>query len=1220
MSLHKRLIRQLDTRRKPLLLTIGLGFAGGLLTVLQALFLSRVVDRVYLAGESLPQITTILFILLGVISIRALLAWWGELGADQLAALIKSELRLRLYQKIQALGPAYLHGERTGELINTAAEGVEALDEYFRHYLPQLALAVLIPLTVLVSVIPVDLLSGVILALTAPLIPLFMVLIGNLAEGVTHKQWNTLSRLSAHFFDVVQGLTTLKIFGRSHAQARVIAQISERYRRSTLEVLRVAFLSALVLELIATLSTAILAVEIGVRLLGGQLTFDRAFFLLLLAPEFYAPLRLLGARFHAGTAGVEAARRIFEVLDAAPQATGLADKTTPEQTVPEYCRSSPPGEIRFEGVHYAYPDGSIALEEINLTIAPKEIVALVGPSGAGKTTLANLLLRFERPTCGRILVDQQDLSTLSPDMWRTLLAWVPQYSYLFNDTISANIRLARPEAAEDDVIEAAKAAQAHEFIRDLPEGYESVIGERGARLSGGQGQRLALARAFLKDAPLLILDEPTANLDPSLEEALNKATRQLLLGRTGLIIAHRLGTAAIADRIVVLQSGQIVEQGTHRELLEKGGLYAQLVNTYTEEPNDRAASSQAESRTGQGIAAPHLDGLDSAAFDRASKVLQAANDIEQPGTRRTLARLLRLLKPYKGLAALSALLGFATIASGVGLMAASALIISLAAIAPSISVLQVPIVGVRFFGLSRGVFRYFERYVSHDVTLRLLGRLRVVFYRALEPLAPADLQAYHSGDLLNRAVGDLATLENFFIRAMGPPLVAVLTAVAVCMYVAGFSPSLALTLLFFLLLAGTALPVSIRLLGHERGRELIKARAEMNTLLVDGIQGLPDLQASGAGDRHRQKIDSGIQTLSRAETGLARIEGLGLALMNLLANLAAWTLLLMATPLVGEGRLPGIYLAVLVLVALSSFEATAPLISAAGYLESSLAAARRLFEIMDLKPLVQDPAEPALPPSSADLQIRGLHFHYPTPLHRNGATQPVNAPVLKELDLSLSPGGRVALVGPSGAGKTSLVNLLQRFWEFDCGEILFDGREIQSYAADTVRSQIAIISQHTHLFNASLKENLLVANPDAAQTEIEAAAQAAGIHAWIETLPLSYNTWIGENGLRLSGGQRQRLAIARALLKDAPLIILDEPTKGLDALSESQVLKALKTTLDGRSQLWITHRLVGLAHMDEILVLDQGRLIERGAQAELLERRGMFRRMWELQNQLFTEV
>ncbi len=250
-------------------------------------------------------------------------------------------------------------------------------------------------------------------------------------------------------------------------------------------------------------------------------------------------------------------------------------------------------------------------------------------------------------------------------------------------------------------------------------------------------------------------------------------------------------------------------------------------------------------------------------------------------------------------------------------MAASALIISLAAIAPSIAVLQVPIVGVRFFGLSRGVFRYFERYVSHDVTLRLLGRLRVVFYRALEPLAPAGLQMYHSGDLLSRAVSDLATLENFFIRAMGPPLVAVLTAAAVCLYVAGFSPSLALTLLFFLLLAGTALPVFIRVLGRERGRELIDARAEMNTLLVDGIQGLADLQAAGAGDRHRQKIDLGIQTLGRAQTSLARIEGLGLALVNLLANLAAWTLLLMAIPLVGEGRLPGIYLAVLVLVALS---------------------------------------------------------------------------------------------------------------------------------------------------------------------------------------------------------------------------------------------------------------------------------------------------------------
>lgn len=1219
MSLHKRLLRLLDARRVPLSLTIGLGFAGGLLTVLQALFLSKVIARVFLAGEVLPQVLPFLIFLLGIFILRAALAWFAEISANRLASFVKRELRLRLVEKIQALGPAYTRGERTGELLNAATEGVEALDAYIRQYLPQLAIAVLIPITVLAFVIPLDLLSAVVLVLTAPLIPLFMILIGNMAEGITRKHWTQLSRLSAHFLDVVQGLTTLKLFGRSRAQARVIAAIGDRYRRSTLEVLRVAFLSALVLELVATLSTAVLAVEIGLRLLGGNLNFERAFFVLLLAPEFYAPLRMLGARFHAGTAGLEAAKRIFEILDIAPEVNAPMHERQPDQAPINLETLLPPGEIRFDGVGYAYPDGSVALEDISFTFRAGETVALVGPSGAGKTTLASLLLRFNEPNQGRILVEGENLNAIPPGAWRSALAWVPQNPYLFDDTVLANIRLARPEASKEAVINAAKVAQAHEFIQDLPEGYNTVIGERGMRLSGGQAQRLALARAFLKDAPVLILDEPTANLDLDLEDTLNRATRQLLHGRTGLIIAHRLGTAALADRIVVLDAGRIVEPGTHSDLLKKGSFYARLINAYSGEPAGGANIEHGHPRKQTAdCSQPQQENLP--VIEGPSTLLHHDNNQKLPGTLHTLGRMLGMIGPHTWLAALSVLLGFAAIISGVGLMATSALIISLAAVAPSIALLQVPIVGVRFFGLSRGVFRYLERYVSHDLTLRLLSRLRVMFYRALEPLSPAGLEAYHSGDLLSRALGDLAALENFYLRGVAPPLAAVLTTAAVCLFLGGFAPILALAQFLFMLLTGVGLPVLIRLMSRSSGRELIDSRSRLNTLLVDGIQGLPDLQAAGVEGRHQQKIHRGIQRLNRAQTALVKFEGLGLALASLLANLAAWTMLLLAIPMVERGLLPGVYLAVITLAALSSFEAITPLISAAGYLESCLAAARRIFEILDLKPVVQEPAQPPPHAKSADLQVRELYFRYPPSQLRNGAASHINPPALAGITLSLSVGRQIALVGPSGAGKSTLVNLLQRFWEYDGGQILFDGREIRSYESGFVRSQIAVIAQHTYLFNASLRENLLIARPGASQSEIEGAAQAAGIHTWIETLPEKYDTWIGENGLRLSGGQRQRLAIARALLKDAPVIVLDEPTNGLDALTERQILKSLGTVLNGRTQLWITHRLAGLERMDEILVLDRGRLIERGAHADLLERRGLYRRLWDLQNQLIAEA
>lgn len=581
MKVNKRLLRYTGAVRLPLALVIGLGLLGGGLLVGQAYLLSRIISRVFLDGQGLPQVQTLLLTLVLLALLRAGLTWASEVAAQRVAGRVKLDLRDQLTRHLLALGPAYSRGERSGELATTAVEGIEALEAYFGQYLPQLALAALVPLTILLFVFPLDSLSGLVLLLTAPLIRVFMVLIGQQAQAMTQRQWTTLSRMSAHFLDVLQGLPTLKMLNRSRDQLDIIGRISERFSQTTLGVLRVAFLSALVLELVATLSTAVVAVEIGLRLLYGRLIFEQAFFVLILAPEFYAPLRSLSARFHTAMSGATAARRLFEILDTpAPLHPCEASRRgCPPAPLPP-CTSPP--AICFNQVHYAYDGGQRpALNGVSFHLAPGQKVALVGPSGAGKSTVAQLLLRFMEPDQGSITVNGQPLADLDPALWRSRVAWVSQNPYLFHTSVADNIRLARPEATLEQVRWAAHQACAAEFIESLPQGYETLIGERGARLSGGQAQRLALARAFLQDAPCLILDEATAHLDAASEACVQAALARLLGGRTALIIAHRLNTIYQADHILVMSDGQIVESGSDTALRQRNGAYQKLVEAFT---------------------------------------------------------------------------------------------------------------------------------------------------------------------------------------------------------------------------------------------------------------------------------------------------------------------------------------------------------------------------------------------------------------------------------------------------------------------------------------------------------------------------------------------------------------------------------------------------------------------------------------------------------------
>ncbi len=564
-----RLLRYARAARGYLVVTVALGLAGTALILAQAGLLAHALATAA-RGEVAGALASTLIALLIVVLLRAAVGYGGEVTALRAAATVKSQLRSALTARALRLGPGWLGRQRAGEIATLSTRGLDGLDPYFARYLPQLVLGVLVPVAVLARVAAADWISAVVIAVTLPLIPVFAVLVGWHTKAQTRRQWRLLAILGGHFLDVVEGLPTLKVFGRARAQEEVIAKVTDDYRRTTMATLRVAFLSALVLELAAAVATALVAVEVGLRLLYGPLGYETALLVLLLTPEAFLPLRAVGAQFHASMEGAAAAGRAFEILDTAvpdgPQGRAAAPTATaptlaaPTATAPTLTADLRVAEIRLDGITVIYPGRPRpALDGVSLTIAPGERIVLTGPSGAGKSTLLALLLRFVTPAAGTIEAGGVDLAATDLEQWRRQIAWVPQQPYLFSGSAADNIALGQPGASRGAIGRAARLAGAAEFIDSLPSGYDTPLGERGLRLSAGQRQRIALARAFLRDAPLLLLDEPTAHLDPAGARLVASALDTELADRTVILISHGQGwSVGAGGRALSLDHGMLV--------------------------------------------------------------------------------------------------------------------------------------------------------------------------------------------------------------------------------------------------------------------------------------------------------------------------------------------------------------------------------------------------------------------------------------------------------------------------------------------------------------------------------------------------------------------------------------------------------------------------------------------------------------------------------------
>ena len=577
---------------------------------------------------------------------------------------------------------------------------------------------------------------------------------------------------------------------------------------------------------------------------------------------------------------------------------------------------------------------------------------------------------------------------------------------------------------------------------------------------------------------------------------------------------------------------------------------------------------------------------------------------------RTFLRLLGFLKPHLPRVALAVLLGVATVVSNVGLLATAAYVISAAALISLLGSLVIPIYLVRLFGVSRAGARYAERIVSHNLTFKLLADFRTWFYTRLEPLAPARLLRFRTGDLLSRIVQDVEELQNVYLRIVAPVAVASITSLMAFVLLYSFGPPLAYATLGFLFAAGVGVPLLVRALVHGLGRKQLELRGEVNAKVVDGIQGARDLLAFGREEDHERDVAALNRRLGVLQERMAFITGLKDALGDLIMNLAMLSVLVLAIPLVSGGEVRGVYLAFLALVVIGSFEAVQPLGTAFQFLGRSVGAGERLFEILDSEPEIVDPAEPLPLPGDHRLEFERVGFRYETG----------GRPILEEISFTLEQGKRVAVVGPTGAGKSTLAGLILRFWEPTSGGIFLGGHELRVYSQDDVRGLIGVVSQDTHVFNETLRANLLLARPEATDEDLRRVLALAQLSELVECLPDGLESQLGEQGLKLSGGERQRLSIARTLLKDAPLLVLDEPTANLDPVTECELLDAVYGSVQDRATLVITHRLVRMEEMDEILVLEGGTIVERGTHRELEVRKGVYRRMLDVQRELLVAV
>ena len=1116
--------------------------------------------------------------------LRAVIDHHRTMISHRTAARVQEDLRGRLYDKIAALGPAWFAGERTGGVMLSIVDGVEQLQTFFGQYVPQVTVAVLTPLAIFVFIafwdVPVAtvMLVFALVTLVAPTVFL------RIERRSSHGRQGAIKSFGSEFLDGVQGLPTLKSFGQSAAYGRRLADRARELCDSSLRVISIGVMTRGITDCgVAIGAAAALSLAVW-RVSHGLMSLQALLIVLMAGTEVFRPLRDLRMVLHQGILGQSAAAGINALFAAEP----LVPAQRPDRRASGGLLLP---TIAFEDVYFAYPGGRAAAHDgLSFSAAAGEKIGIVGPSGSGKSSVARLLLRLFDPQRGTVRIGGQDLTTVDPEALRRVIAVVHQDTYLFYGTVEENLRLGKPDADREEIEAAARDANAHEFIMALPQGYATMIGERGVLLSGGQRQRLAIARALLRDVPILILDEALSSVDAENEAVIQQAIDRLSAGRTTLILAHRLSSVIGADRILVLDKGRIVEAGRHGELIRRDGPYRRLMGAQADESEDDFDLDEADpAATERG----HVDQIETSGATATEAMANAAAAV---GWGATLGTLVQIIKPWRRRFGIVVTSGIARVAAFIGVGIFGALAVAAVKTGSPFGYLLV------LLGLAAplaGLLHWLESWLAHDIAYRLLAEMRIGLFRKLDTLAPAYLVRRRSGDLVALANQDIETIEYFFAHTVAPALVAILVPSTVLAALAVIAWPIALALLPFVLFAGLA-PVVMRARIDRLGMQARDALGLLGAYVTETIQGLSDLVAFQAVDGRRRGFMALVRGYQRIRLELLHDLSSQTAQLEIVTGFGGLAVAVVGARLAAEHQLAATILPLLILLALASFLPISEIANVSRQLADTIASTRRFYAVQREKPAVTDgPLHPPTPAGGSAIRFEGVSFSY------SGARRPA----LSDIWLEVPAGSTMALVGPSGAGKTTIANLLLRFWDPSAGRILIDGVDLHDFQLDHLRARMSLVSQDTYLFNDTLRANVRLARPEADEAAIHRALEQAALAEFVESLPEGLDTMVGERGVQLSGGQRQRVAIARAFLKNAPTLILDEATSHLDAVSEAQVRGALDALMRNRTTIVIAHRLSTVRDADRLAVLDHGHLVETGTHGELLARNGLYARL-----------